>query len=81
MVTDPRIKNMTNYDSINQELKRIRNLPEVKNWKRRDPYPEIDLPEGYGWSYNMLSGRLIVLEEHCIGQPWLDPKYERYHCM
>ena len=63
------------------ELGRIRALPEVENWKRGDPYPDIDLPEGYGWSYNILSGRLIVMAEKDIGVPYLDPACETYHCM
>lgn len=59
----------------------IRSLPEVTGWTRGQDYPDIPIPEGYGWSYNMLSGNLIIIDNESIGKPWLDPRYERYHCM
>lgn len=63
------------------ELARIRQLPEVQNWTRGDEYPDIDLPKGYGFTYNVLSGRLVIMREAYIGMPSCDPRYETYHCM
>ena len=70
-----------NQTEIQTELTRLRNLPEVQNWTTGDPYPDLDLPDGYGFTYNCLSGNLCILRESTIGQPHLDPRFERYHCM
>lgn len=73
---------MSNEDlqELQTELARIRALPEVQSWSH-GAYPDIELPEGYGFSYNRLSGKLIVIETRNIGVPYMDPKYETYHCM
>ena len=72
-------------NDVQERLTEIRNSDEVQNWNRRDMrelvYPDIELPEGYGFTYNTLSGRLVIMEEKSIGVPYLDPRYETYHCM
>lgn len=64
-----------------EQVRELRQHPLVKNWKRGDPYPDLELPDGYGFSYNMLSDRLIIMHSTSIGRVHLDPKYETYHCM
>ena len=39
------------------------------------------LVEGYAWSRNALTGHTIMIPEESKGVPYLDPAYERYHCM
>lgn len=68
-------------NDIETRLNEIRNHPDVLNWKRGNEYPDIELPEGYGWSYNLLSGHLIIMDEYYIGKPCCDPRFETYHSM
>ena len=68
-------------NDVQERLTEIRNSDEVQNWNRGDEYPNIELPEGYGFTYNVLSGRLVIMSKDYIGVPSCDPRYETYHCM
>ena len=64
-----------------QRVQALREHIRTLDWSRGDPYPDLDLPDGFGFSYNSLSGGLIIMETRNIGVPYLDPKFETYHCM
>lgn len=40
-----------------------------------------NLAPGYAWSRNILGADKIMIPESSKGVPYLDPAFERYHCM